>query len=228
MAERYIYISGEDRENLVKELPVEFEWFPGLSVKQKQRSIESLHNSAAQRYGISKEKILEISSKSPLSLGVSLSAFNLKFTNAKGIPASVESFFQGSKVFEQDGPFTQLYHATSRDAKRYPGLKESGGLLRFEWEGEIWDLEPKTAFYDWLYLKALDSNERLREEIMDYSAFTDIEFNPKKSINCQAASAALYVGLRKSGLLEEVLRDKRHFVEFLEKQGKRRRESLFD
>ena len=47
---------------------------------------------------------------------------------------------------------------------------------------------------------------------MDYQAFTDIEFNPKKSINCQAYSVALYVSLRQRGLLEETIKNKDSFL----------------
>ena len=46
---------------------------------------------------------------------------------------------------------------------------------------------------------------------MNYDSFTDIEFNPKKSLNCQAEAAAIFVGLSKSGLIDEVLKDKKIF-----------------
>ena len=48
------------------------------------------------------------------------------------------------------------------------------------------------------------------EEIQNYNAFTDIEFNPEKSINCQARAAAIYVGIAKAGLLDKT----RNFYEF--------------
>ena len=35
----------------------------------------------------------------------------------------------------------------------------------------------------------------------EYDAFMDIEFNPAKSLNCQARAAAMYVSLKKVGLL---------------------------
>jgi hypothetical protein len=35
--------------------------------------------------------------------------------------------------------------------------------------------------------------------------FTDIEFNPEKSLNCQARSFATYVALDKRGLLSEAV-----------------------
>ena len=46
---------------------------------------------------------------------------------------------------------------------------------------------------------------------MAYDAFTDIVFHPQKSINCQAEAAAVYVSLKKQGLLEKALDDQTYF-----------------
>lgn len=43
----------------------------------------------------------------------------------------------------------------------------------------------------------------------------NIEFNPQKSINCQAEAAAVYVSLSKQGLLEEALKNKDSFMEIV-------------
>lgn len=45
--------------------------------------------------------------------------------------------------------------------------------------------------------------------------FTDIEFNPKKSLNCQARSAAIFVSLERSGLLQQALSSPAHFKEIV-------------
>ena len=58
-------------------------------------------------------------------------------------------------------------------------------------------------------------NKSLAEQITGYDAFTDIEFNPKRSINCQAEAAAIYVSLEKQGLLLEALKDKDSFKEIV-------------
>jgi hypothetical protein len=65
----------------------------------------------------------------------------------------------------------------------------------------ILPLEPQSLFYDWLYISALmqPHNEALLSELLRYHAFTDIEFNPEKSVSCQANSAALLLGLQRSG-----------------------------
>lgn len=64
-------------------------------------------------------------------------------------------------------------------------------------------LNPKTIFYDWLYINAVLENPLLAAELLKYNAFTDIEFNPEKSINCQAKAAALFVALSRKGKIEQ-------------------------
>lgn len=76
-------------------------------------------------------------------------------------------------------------------------------------------MEPQTAFYDWLYLNALAVNPALAEPLLDYEAFTDIEFNPEKSLNCQARSAALYICLHRENLFKEALSGKDDFLKVL-------------
>jgi hypothetical protein len=74
-------------------------------------------------------------------------------------------------------------------------------------------LEPRTAFYDWLYLNALHRQAELRADVMEYQAFTDIAFNPERSINCQAYSASLYVALAKRGVIDQVLESKETYLQ---------------
>uniref|UniRef100_A0A832MPM2 Uncharacterized protein n=1 Tax=Pseudothermotoga hypogea TaxID=57487 RepID=A0A832MPM2_9THEM len=67
-------------------------------------------------------------------------------------------------------------------------------------------LNPETMFYDWIYMNVLHQNKILSEKVTEFSAFTDIEFNPKRSVNCHVRSAALYVSLYRRGLIEKALR----------------------
>ena len=46
MAQRPVFLPAAD-SGLVDEAMVEFEWFPGFAVVQKQRSIEALHATCA-------------------------------------------------------------------------------------------------------------------------------------------------------------------------------------
>lgn len=211
MATRPIFIVGENSNFLVETKFLNFEWFSGFAVSQKHKSIAAMHSAAINNLHL--DKILEISSKSLTSLGIELSAFNLKITTKKLQKSfSVECAFQASKVFENGGPFIDLLDKTSIEAKKDPRIKTSGKLLNFKFYNTTWPLEPKTAFYDWLYLNALHKNESLAHSVIEFNAFTDIEFNHEKSINCQAYAAALYVSLYKRGLLNSALESQENFL----------------
>tara|TARA_B100001564_G_C20478131_1_gene595794 strand:+ start:126 stop:800 length:675 start_codon:yes stop_codon:yes gene_type:complete len=188
MSKRPIFQPIKEGKNLVKKYDIEFTWYPGFSKEQKQKSIESLHSEAKKNYSLS--KILEISTKSKDSIGISCSAFNLKLQTQSGVVSTVESMYQGSKVFERGGPYKDLYNKSSLDAKKDERLKNSGNLKNFDFQGILWGLND--FFYDWLYMNALLQNQSLADKLIEYDAFSDIEFNPKKSFNCQAYSASLY------------------------------------
>lgn len=70
-----------------------------------------------------------------------------------------------------------------------------------------------TAFYDWLYLSALQTHQEFLKRLFAYKGFTDIEFNPERSINCQARSCALLVALLRLDSLNEALRSQQDFIE---------------
>lgn len=76
-------------------------------------------------------------------------------------------------------------------------------------------LEPKDYFYNWLYINTLFLNNDLSEKIQEYDCFTDIEFNPQRSINCQAKAAAIFTGLAKAGVLKEALNDRKLFLKLV-------------
>lgn len=201
MADRPVFVPGK-RTNVTDVYMTAFDWNGGMAVSQKRKNIDALHNAFRARFPES--RVLEISSKSTNPLGVALSAFNLElYVPSLDRKVNLECVFQGSKVFAAGGPFTDLYEASSRDAKKDPRLKNSGMLRCFRYEGEQFPLNPRTAFYNWLYINALLENPQLGQQLLDYDAFTDIEFNPGKSINCQADAAALYVSLARKGLLEQ-------------------------
>ena len=129
MARRPVFTPLGTRPH-VREVSTEFTLHPGLSLKQEQRSVDSLHRSFLSAHPGA--RMLEVSGGSPLVLGAELSAFRL---------------------------------------------------------------EPRTFFYDWLYVSALAGHPELVNELEHRAAFTDIEFNPKRSINCQAHSVALFQGI---------------------------------
>lgn len=214
MAERPVFAPSISGTSLVEAVTVQFKWYPGFAVSQKQKSVRSLHERAVQ---IGMGRPLEISTKSEIDIGQALSAFNLKISLESGHRVPVEVAYQASKVFERGGPFPDMLALTSRDAKRDPRLKGSGNLLAFSFEGETWELEPKTSFYDWLYIKALTQNRDLARRLLGYSAFTDIAFNPDKSISCQARSAALFVSLCRRKIFSQAMSDRVSFIQIAER-----------
>ena len=210
MARRPVFVPESDKP-YVSELSLDFEYFPGFSIQQKQRSVASLHASYVAKFPSS--RVLEVSSKSERDIGVRLSAFNLMIEHPGRGSYSVECAFQASKVFLHGGPFVDLLDVSSRAAKTDRRLRESGELVAFRYCEHEFPLEPKTYFYDWLYASALCRDDKLVEQVMMFDAFTDIEHNPERSINCQARSVAKVVGLARAGLLEDALQSPQTFLE---------------
>ena len=209
MAQRPYFISTND-DSFFREETCEFEYFNGFAITQKQKSIESLHEAILKKYPSA--KILEVSRKSPRTIGEKLSAFNLILTSKKnGQKYPIENIFQSSKVFANGGPYKDLLFCSPIEAKKDERLRNSGQLISFNFEGKEWDLEPRSFFYDYIYIRALLENDQLIKELIQYDTFTDIEFNPKKSINCQARSVAIFVSLYKSKRIQEYMNNTEQF-----------------
>ncbi len=208
MASRPIFSALGDPSHLVKEVLIQFAWNPGFAPIQKKKNVVAMHEAAA-RQGLA--PLLEVSTKSDEKLGQRLSAFNLKIQTEAG-EISVESAYQGSKVFKSGGPYIDIYAKDSRSAKKDERLQSSGPLVGFSFFGQKWPLIPKTAFYDWLYLSALVPHKEFLKRLFVYQGFTDIEFNPEKSINCQARTCALLVSLLRLNALDDALRSQSDFI----------------
>ena len=189
-ATRPIFIPEPSSPKLVKEINLQFEWFMGMARAQKQRSLDAFHTEA-EAMGYS--NVLEISTYSLQLLGVQLSAFNL-FFNSGSSSGTVEELYQKSKVL-------------SKDEDRVPetaNKKKGEKPMSFLFENYSWPLNPQTCFYDWLYMNALHQNQKLAKQIFEFDAFTDIAYNPKKSLSTQARSTALYIALTKLNKIEEI------------------------
>ncbi len=203
---RPIFIPNRETIGVIEQ-DITFDWHMGMSKAVRQRSVKSLHEKAAEQGFCN---ILEASSKSEQAIGLYLSAFFLK--NEEGIP--VENLFQSSKVFENGGPFSDLKSrfVAPRDAKKDERLRNHGEMTEFRFNGQSFPLEPKSLFYDWLYIKTLfgcDNNTDLKNAFADsrFDAFSDIEFNPKKSFSCQARTLALAVSLHLHESIKDFIRD---------------------
>ena len=79
-----------DGKNVVRG-SYKFEWNGGFAVSQKRKNIKALHESIERSTG---EKSLEISTKSEVNLGSSLSAFVLKLDGVL-----IECIYQSCNVY---------------------------------------------------------------------------------------------------------------------------------
>ena len=152
MATRKIYLVN-DKEPYYRNYTLDFPWVSGMSVKQHTKCVQSQHNTF---YKLQKDKkLLEVSRASDNELGVKLSAFNLlKYVPSLERKVPLECVFQGGNVYKDGGPYPDMYELSPRQAKK-DERTNSGPLIAFEFEGKRFPLEPKTAFYDYLYLNAL-------------------------------------------------------------------------
>lgn len=192
MVFRPVFSPTKHGPNLFEVADIEFRWNPGFAPIQKQKNIAALHE-AAKRVGFS--NLLEVSTKSDRELGRRLSAFSLKY-NIDGESLPLESVYQSSKVFRNGGPFEYIVRMSPIEAKKEIRKKNLNEIIYFQLNGIKYNSIPFNAFYDWIYLKALSSHESyLKENLIKYDGFTDIEFNPAKSINCQARALAILMSL---------------------------------
>ncbi len=205
MAQRPVFIVKE-KYPFYHLYSLTFTYYSGFSKAQKQKNILSLHEEFGRTVlGREGKKIAEISSKSLDPETVKLSAFKLKkFVPSLNKSVPVECVFQAGKVFSNGGPYLDLLEASPVKAKKDGRLRNSGRLIAFEFEDIRYPLEPKTIFYDWIYMNACLENPEISDYLLQFDAFTDIEFNPEKSINCQARSCAIYVALHRMDLTDRI------------------------
>lgn len=208
MAEKSVFISKTEYP-FFEEVHVNIDWFGGFAMSQKRKCQIGFHQNFLMAYP--NAKVLEISSTSLMSLGSRLSAMNLSKRTQKGL-TTVESAFQSSRIYSDRtrtvGPFPDYLFLPGRECKKL--VKEaSDGMHSYKYEFDgmtfyapAWHI---SQFYDFLYLNALlePENEEVRELLLknNYTAFTDLA---TKSLNCQARSAAIFVGLTRAALIDEV------------------------
>ncbi len=208
MAERSVFIS-KTVYPFFEEVHVKLDWFGGFAMSQKRKCQIGLHKNFLSMYP--DEKVLEISSTSLMSLGEKMSAMNLSKRTQSGV-TSVESAFQSSRIYSDGvktaGPFPQYLYVSGKEAKKR--VKElAGGMHSYQYLYEgLTFYAPRhhiSQFYDFLYLNALlePENQTVKTQLLEagYTAFSDLA---TKSLNCQARSAAMFVGLVKAGLIDRV------------------------
>lgn len=216
---------------------VEFEWFSGMSWQQHQKSSLSML-AVLQEQGHTPAEISRRSTDRDFC--VQLSAFNLKLNsvNVENIFQAYKKFNDGGpyldllnvdpksakndcRIQSSDSKKPCLTHKIdfknkefyeNEDICRFCKKRLNRTLIGFSSKNTSWGLEPKSMFYDALYISALLQNQHLTSQLVQYDAFTDIEFNQKipysndkGPFNCQARSCAIYVTLKKSGYTDEAI-----------------------
>jgi type I restriction enzyme M protein len=89
-----------------------------------------------------------------------------------------------------------------KEAKQFVANANKSGLKCFRYLNTIFPLEQRSMFYDYLYIKALNQVKSISADLVNFDIFTDIEFNEKKQVNCQARSCAIYSYLLKNNSLD--------------------------
>ena len=186
MAVRPIFISTGDMAEPFVSKDINFKWMEGMSYSQKCKRRDSLSIEIAKLYDI--KRWLEISTKSDKDIGVKLSAFNLLLNTSTGTD-SVESIYQSSKVFDD------------------------GKIVSFKYNDCFFENYPTGMFYDYIYMYAILQNKNLINQFVQYDIFSDIEFNPKKSINTQARAAAIFRTLYVNHSLN-IIKDQNEFKKY--------------
>ncbi|WP_140939263.1 DarT1-associated NADAR antitoxin family protein [Apilactobacillus micheneri] len=202
MAKREVFLVSSKNEFLKEQ--VQFDWARMKDKQQrKQISVKNLHNAYLQYNEHS--QILEVSTASQNKLGKAASAFNLDIKTTHGI-FTVEQLFQASKNFELSGTNEKLLYGSSQQAKKSVKHKQKNDrLINFKLFGHAYPLTPKTLFYNYLYCNAMWQNPELAMQIVKYDVFTDINFNDKYGINCQAEACSIFTSLCRKLELEKAL-----------------------
>lgn len=145
------------------------------------------------------DKILEVSSACQDYLGKGLSALTMTIMSPVGI-CSVESLYQGSKLFELGGPYTDLYLKKPYVARNDPRLKGSGRVIGYSYFNDYWPESPVIGLYTWLYFNAYRSlDPSLQFQIEQYSYYSDIFYNGNQQVNTPARSLAISIALCELG-----------------------------
>ncbi|GLB46186.1 hypothetical protein WR164_01650 [Philodulcilactobacillus myokoensis] len=207
MARRFVYYI--DKSNHYKKVSIDFKWEPGFALSQKQKSVDNLQNAFKNKFP--NLKVIETSSASKSFLGKHASAFNLDMETTHG-KYKVEQLFQAGKVYEEAGSQEKLLELKPWEAKKQiHRINDDDQLNSFILFNKVFPLTPKTLFYNWIYINALNQNRKIAKSILEYDAFTDIYDNPKRTINTQSEACSIYVSLFRRGVLNEALSDKNNF-----------------
>lgn len=236
MATRNVYYLNHNHD--MKMMPVNFRWQSGWNRQAKQMSAHNLHQGFLNKHP--QAKLLEISSVGKNKIGVQTSAMHLNVytsnpakhglrtstVNSNGKPYGkfkVENVFQAGKVFQGQTP-EQHQQSTQRILNMNPvqakhttkAMNSRSQLKGFKMFGHQFPLQPKTDYYDYVYMHGLAQHPKLGKQIASHNAFSDFFAVPGKTINTQSKSCTLFTSLvKKHGWngMKKVLNNKKLFTQ---------------
>lgn len=162
-----IYEATDNIESPVIEKDIDFDFTNGYYRGTKTNNMKSLKKVCIEN-GYKNSKLLEISTVSDNDFGKKLSALNLNIKLNSGKFMTVEEIYQISKK------------------------SNKGHIEYFEFGGRKFQNEPKTMYYDYIYMLALYTHKEYWEYLENYRYFTDVFFNRERQINTQARAAAIF------------------------------------
>ena len=193
MAIRPIYISTGNINNPFIQDDIYFKWISGYSYINKCKRRDSLKQEIEKLYDI--KKWLEVSTISDKDIGKKLSALNLMITLSNNSKYSVENIYQCSKVYENNH------------------------IVSFKFKNTEFENTPYGMYYDYIYMVALFQNKEYHKLINNYYLFTDLFFNPNKSLNTQARAVAIFKSLYDNNYLD-ILKDVNEFKNYYKENVK--------
>lgn len=249
MSRRPYFAPCKDSTGYDKYLSPEFGWHGGFALSQQQKNVSALHEAIKRMHGAGTRVLeVSTRSLEPLGKSLSAHNLMLSEGVLRGVTvenafqcSKVYRRMSGEEVY---GPYPEYMNNRSKLIKRQirerlalamDSTVDTGdkalvdyisgrfSLKAFQVGDKTYSLEPKIAFYALLYCTALHAllkqSPHLWEELCGYDYFTDIAFNPEKSLNCQAAMVCFYITLRRrfGEDVEVLLRDEAAFWEQVKK-----------
>lgn len=200
--------------------------FDAVSGKSKNVKIENaklMHDAFYYLYGY---RPMEISS-------IQRPGFD-SFTLKKNMPSkaksiSIECIYHASKFWDErhigrnisSGCYDFLLDASPKKVRSFKELSSSGNIQKFLLDGVdyIFPANPNKLFFIFLYVNAILENECLKETLLEFSAFTNINSNSNFEDICDAQAAAIFVGMYKSGKIELAQNPEKFYTELLDEKG---------
>lgn len=195
------------KNNKIASNAYDIKWNGGFSLSQKSKNIDELHYLISSEFNVPKDSILEVSTKSSIEVGKILSSFNLKL-EVNGVNYPLENVYQSSKVFRSTLgviQYNEVLKTTPSKAKEVLKQQDHKTLIGYKFMDKDFPLNPPFMFYDWIYIRAVSQVLNIGDIVLRYHYYTDIEFNPTRSVNCQARSLVLYKWLIINDKLKDYL-----------------------